>query len=297
VRVNLPSAERAAELVARRPAPALQRRDGVGPAPLLERRPLAPPRRRLSYTAIGAERDRLSVRMPDRTASTSGEGTGGLDREGAVARGIAVHGLLEWSANNGWQEPSLELARHFAEAAGLDLGPGGDAEAVLGPVRSWLDSGFFTERVRSAERSRAELPFLVRVAERELNGSIDLLVERDGGPPLIVDYKTDRLDGSSPTEHLDRYATQQALYPIAVAEALNAPEVEIAYFFLDRPGEPVARILGKEEIEAGRELIEAEIAEIEAAAQEPAEASSLSASSSRRSSFSPSPTASSSPAQ
>ena len=49
-----------------------------------------------------------------------------------------------------------------------------------------------------ATRVRAEVPILLGVGGTVLRGSIDLLVEREGAPPLVVDYKTDRLDGSEP---------------------------------------------------------------------------------------------------
>jgi ATP-dependent exoDNAse (exonuclease V) beta subunit len=116
--------------------------------------------------------------------------------------------------------------------------------------------------VRDAEPSRAEVPLLVEVAGTVLRGSIDLLVEADGSPPLIVDYKTDRVDDREPVELIERYEIQQAIYALAVAEARNAGEVELAYVFLERPGEPVVSSWDPDEIEAGRRRIEGEIARI-----------------------------------
>ena len=135
-------------------------------------------------------------------------------REERSARGAAVHALLEWSQANGWREPSSELARRHALAASLDLdravGPGnqdrsslapdsgpsndrsgGDpaAEGLLGPVRDWLGSAL-REEIAGATRVRAEVPILLRARGTVLRGSIDLLVEREGAPPLVVDYKT-----------------------------------------------------------------------------------------------------------
>ena len=132
----------------------------------------------------------------------------------------------------------------------------------MAPFRAWLDSGFFAERVRGAERSRAEVPLLIEVADTVLRGSIDLLVEEDRHPPLIVDYKTDKVDGRKPAELTARYEIQQAIYALAVAEARGTDEVELAYVFLERPEEPVVARWGAEEIEAGRKRIEAEIARV-----------------------------------
>ena len=109
---------------------------------------------------------------------------------------------------------------------------------------------------------RAEVPILLGVAGTVLRGSIDLLVEREGAAPLVIDYKTDRLGGSNPAEHAARYETQRAIYALAVAESRGAPEVEVAYVFLERPDEPVLFDAGPAEIEAGRERLEAAIARI-----------------------------------
>ena len=119
-------------------------------------------------------------------------------------------------------------------AAGLDAENGIDDE-LLAPVRAWLGSDLLRERVLApGATSRAEVPLLLGVAGATLRGSIDLLVERDGAPPLVVDYKTDRLGGSAPAERAAKYATQRAIYALAVAEARGAAEVEVAYVFLER---------------------------------------------------------------
>jgi ATP-dependent exoDNAse (exonuclease V) beta subunit len=135
-------------------------------------------------------------------------------------------------------------------------------EALLAPFQAWLDSSFFAERIRDAERSRAEVPLLIEVGDTVLRGSIDLLVEQDGGPPLIVDYKTDRVDGAETAELAARYEIQQAIYALAVAEARGVSEVELAYVFLERPEQPVVTRWGPEEIEAGRQRLEVEIARV-----------------------------------
>ena len=147
-------------------------------------------------------------------------------------------------------------------AAGLDP-ERTDAAALLAPVRGWLGSGLCAERIGAARPGcRAEVPLLLGVGGTVLRGSIDLLVEREGEPPLVVDYKTDRLDGADPAERAARYETQRAIYALAVAEALGAAEVEVAYVFLERPEEPVLTMLGPAEMEAGRERLAAAIARI-----------------------------------
>jgi ATP-dependent exoDNAse (exonuclease V) beta subunit len=183
-------------------------------------------------------------------------------REERSARGAAVHALLEWSQANEWREPSVELALRHAVAAGLDPGAS-DAESLLVPVRGWLGSPLLREGIgQNSTRVRAEVPILLGVGGTVLRGSIDLLVEREGAPPLVVDYKTDRLNGSDPQTRAGRYATQRAIYALAAAEALGAEEVEVAYVFLERPDQPVVSRLEMAEMTAGRQHLAATIARI-----------------------------------
>jgi ATP-dependent exoDNAse (exonuclease V) beta subunit len=264
VRVNLASAEQARTLAAVRKELGPARDAGEGPAPLVAARTARASRRPLSYTAISAAGEGPEARPPasDRVLREVDESEH-ESADGGAARGRAVHALLEWSQANRWQVPPAELVRRISASA--EAGdPGLTEEAVLSPFMAWLDSGFFAERVRDADGCRAEVPLLVEVAGTVLRGSIDLLVEDDERPPLIVDYKTDRVDGREPAELAARYEIQQAIYALAVAEARGAEEVELAYVFLERPGEPVLTRWGPDEIKAGRSRLESEIARVRA---------------------------------
>jgi ATP-dependent exoDNAse (exonuclease V) beta subunit len=280
VRVNLASPERGAELTARQTAAATASDLGRGPAPLVERRPPSVPNRPLSYTAIGAYEDcayrfymervldldnRVAAlsRIPQQSGNSAGEAQGG------AARGAAVHSLLEWSRANEWREPDGDLVRRHAVAAGLDAAPAA-LDEVLAPVRAWLGSSLLGERVRDAGAVRAEAPLLLNLAGTVLRGSIDLLVERDGEAPLVVDYKTDRLDGVAPAERARRYEAQRDIYALAVSAARGANQVEVAYVFLERPEEPVLSTLGPAEMEAGRQRLRRTIERIAAGEFPPA---------------------------
>jgi ATP-dependent helicase/nuclease subunit A len=291
VRVNLPSPERAAELTVTRREDADERSLGEGPPPLVERRPPIVASRPLSYTAISAyeecpyrfymervldlgggpgsvtsERGRTSSRIAGETATaTANSGAPASAREERTARGAAVHALLEWSHANGWGEPSAELVQRHAVSAGLLAeAPDADGETLaadlLSSVRGWLDSNL--RRGIEGQTARAEVPILLGVGGNVLRGSIDLLVEREGSPPLVIDYKTDRLDGANPTAQAARYKVQRNIYALAVAESLGVEEVEVAYVFLERPSEPATSILGPADLAAGRAELEATIAQI-----------------------------------
>ena len=320
VHLNEPSPERATELRDLHLDAAADRPLGSGTPPLVERKPPIVPSRPLSYTAISAFEEcgyrfymervlglPAAAQSPTRNTPSIGQLgrgiTGGLvgsgdegpsAREERSARGAAVHALLEWSQANEWREPTAELARRHALAAGLDLarvvGPGDGlrsslvahsetssdrsgadpaAEELLGPVRDWLGSGL-REEIAGGIRVRAEVPILLRARGTVLRGSIDLLVERDGAPPLVVDYKTDRLRGEDPAARAAHYEIQRSIYALAAAESLGADEVEVAYVFLERADTPARTILTRADMDAGQARIDAAVEAISAGEFSPA---------------------------
>jgi ATP-dependent exoDNAse (exonuclease V) beta subunit len=210
--------------------------------------------------------------LPSSADSVKKVGTEGDEgpsaREERSARGAAVHALLEWSQANEWREPNADLARRHALASGLDLDAAG-AEGLLGPVRDWLGSPL-REEIAAATRVRAEVPILLGAGGTVLRGSIDLLVERDGAPPLVVDYKTDRLRGEDPSARASHYEVQRSIYAMAAAESLDASEVEVAYVFLERAATPVRTVLTAADMTAARTHIESAVAAISAGNFSPA---------------------------
>ncbi|HEU5105570.1 MAG TPA: PD-(D/E)XK nuclease family protein, partial [Solirubrobacterales bacterium] len=200
----------------------------------------------------------LNLASTERSAEPEGSATPS-PREERTARGAAVHALLEWSQANDWAEPPLELAERHALANRLGVEA---AAELLEPVRQWLGSPLRERIGAEATRVRAEVPLLLGVGGTVLRGSIDLLIERDGAPPLVLDYKTDRLQEGAPAERAAHYETQRTIYALAVAEALGAAEVEVAYVFLERPEEPALTRLDAEAMAAAKERLEATIGRI-----------------------------------
>jgi hypothetical protein len=73
-----------------------------------------------------------------------------------------------------------------------------------------------------------------------VSGFLDAVAVEEDGATLIVDYKSDRLEGRNPADVVDaEYATQRTVYALAALRD-GAPRVEVAYCFLERPAEPVA---------------------------------------------------------
>jgi hypothetical protein len=73
-----------------------------------------------------------------------------------------------------------------------------------------------------------------------INGVVDVHAD-EGERVLVVDYKTDALDGRDPEAVCDeKYGGQRLVYALAGLRG-GAPEVEVAYCFLERPDLVVSR--------------------------------------------------------
>ena len=123
-------------------------------------------------------------------------------------------------------------------------------------------------RAARADRGRAprcatELPFAFTLTPpgaggRSLlvNGVVDVhALEEDGA--LVVDWKSDALDGREPAEVVaEAYATQRIVYALAALRA-GAERVEVAHCFLERPDEPArGRVRAADAGRLERELLE-----------------------------------------
>jgi hypothetical protein len=84
-----------------------------------------------------------------------------------------------------------------------------------------------------------------------IRGSIDLLARDADRPPLVVDYKTDRVDRDL-NRLIDRYSVQRDIYALA---ASGGGPVRTAYVFLERPLEPVEMEYAPADLERAREHV------------------------------------------
>jgi hypothetical protein len=119
------------------------------------------------------------------------------------------------------------------------------AETIAG-VRG-LVAGFAASptraRLAAAHSVRTEVPFAFNLAAGErsllMTGYLDVLA-REQDQTLVLDYKSDVLEDRDPATLVDeRYAGQRTVYALAALRA-GAERVEVAYSFLERPGEVVS---------------------------------------------------------
>ena len=267
VSVNAPSAEQAAALVASSQPAARTPLPGSGSPPLLAVGAPPAPLRPLSYTAL-REHGRCGFRFyAERVLGMKPppeKGAGAATRRGErFGFGSTVHSLLEFSARRRWIDPPPELVRRRLEAEGLEPTPE-LVEAATEQVRGWIDSELCAELGASGTVVRPELPLLLELGGAVIRGSIDLLAESASGPPTVIDYKTDRLAGTSAAERAGGYEIQRLLYGLAATEATGSATVRVGYVFLERPAEPVLTELAETDLRLARTALEQRVAEIAA---------------------------------
>jgi len=207
-----------------------------------------PPVSALSYSALSRYSQcgyrfylERVLRLPEQDAPPApGAGVpAGID---PLVRGSIVHELLEHLDLTSPSSPDPQAiaeaaARHNTTLSAADLA---DIGALLhGAIASELMGRVAAARERHVEESFAlALGDPAHTNAPLFTGFLDLrAIEADGGA-LIVDYKTDRLDGADPERVVEEgYGVQRRLYALAALRA-GAPHVEVAHLFLERPGAP-----------------------------------------------------------
>jgi hypothetical protein len=126
-------------------------------------------------------------------------------------------------------------------ALGLELGP--EQVDDLCAMVAGFGASALCARLAAAGRVRREAGFLFALGGELVHGFVDVLAEEEPGRrALVVDYKSDRLDGASPHELVEHdYSTQRIVYALAALEA-GYDAVEVAYCFLERPDDVVSAV-------------------------------------------------------
>ena len=216
--------------------------------------------RRLSYSAL-ALFERCSYRyFAERVLGlppVPGVRLGDDIREGlaGTAIGDAVHRLLEAIPLDAPTPPmrtELEAAVHewYPTATPAEV----DRVAVL--VDAYCASAL-ARRVAELSGARPERPFAFEHDGVLLHGRLDVLW-RDGPRALVVDYKSNVLDGSDPASVVETdYRVQRLVYALACLRD-GAEDVEVVYQFLERPNDVVSTTFSSTDVaELESELSEA----------------------------------------
>jgi ATP-dependent exoDNAse (exonuclease V) beta subunit len=287
VQIQRPSAERAERLRERFEAHTEPLAVPAGPSePLLADAPAPQGAGHLSYSALASyagcgyrfyvERI-LGLGSPAEVAASDGEPEAEEDleadelldpalgpRERSLAIGSGVHAILEAAARRSWAPVTDEEVERVLAREGL-AGDDAARQRVAKLVEGWLSSELAESLRGGGARVRPEVPFLLDLGRTIVRGKIDLLADTDDGP-LVVDYKTDALDGADPAELASRYEIQRDIYALAVQRGAgngSAP-IRAAYCFLEDPERTVTESYDESRLRQARERVEGLIARIRA---------------------------------
>ena len=198
--------------------------------------------RRLSYSAL-ALFERCSYRyFAERVLGLSPRARDGAEGEGerhlaATEVGDAVHRLLELVPLDHPVSPSREdlettVREWYPVATDSEL------ERISGLVDAYCASEL-AQRVARLPGARPERPFAFEHDGVLLHGRLDVLW-RDGEKALVVDYKSNALEGADPASVVEaEYRLQRLVYALACLHD-GATEAEVVYHFLERPDDVVA---------------------------------------------------------
>ena len=199
--------------------------------------------RRLSYSAI-ALFERCSYRyyaervlgLPWRqSAVPSGDAPGGL---AATEIGDAVHRLLELVPLDEPVPPARDELDRRVRSWYADVSPEElDRVAVL--VEAYCGSAL-AKRVAELRGAQPERPFAFEHDGVVIRGRLDVLWQ-EGDRALVVDYKSNALDGRTPDEIIESEYTLQRLVYALVCLRAGATDVEVAYQFLEQPHDVVSK--------------------------------------------------------
>nr|MDP9492193.1 PD-(D/E)XK nuclease family protein [Actinomycetota bacterium] len=230
------------------PAPQLPPLAEIAPPPLHAVRAL-------SYTALSLF-ERCSYRyyaervVGLRSSDESGRvpGSTGL---AATEIGDAAHRLLELVDLAAPAPPDLELVRSWYPGVTDE-----ELERIGSFVSAYCDSEL-AQRIAALPGAQVERPFAFEHDGVLLHGRLDVL-HRDGDRALVLDYKTNQLEETSPEEVIEAdYTLQRLVYALACFRA-GADEVEVVYQFLERPDAVVSTTFDRSQLpELEAELSEA----------------------------------------
>jgi ATP-dependent helicase/nuclease subunit A len=226
--------------------------------------PLVHDVRRLSYSAL-ALFERCSYRyfaervlgLPPRPPRSNGERVG----LAATELGDTVHRLLELVPLD---DPVAPL-REELDATVREWYPSvldEELDTVARLVDGYCGSAL-AKRVAELRGARPERPFTFEHDGVVLRGRLDVLW-REGDRALVVDYKSNALEGRAPAEIIDaEYVLQRLVYALVCLRA-GASDVEVAYQFLEAPDDVASTTFTRADIETLEAQLSAAIARIRA---------------------------------
>jgi ATP-dependent helicase/nuclease subunit A len=199
--------------------------------------------RRLSYSAI-ALFERCSYRYyAERVLGLSWRkqpvpGAGEFGGLAATEIGDAAHRLLELVPLDEPAAPARAELDRLVRSWYADVFPE-ELDRIAGLVEAYCDSAL-AQRVAELRGAEAERPFAFEHDGVVIRGRLDVLW-REGDRALVVDYKSNALEGRTPDDIIESEYTLQRLVYALVCLRAGATDVEVAYQFLEQPYDVVSK--------------------------------------------------------
>ena len=205
----------------------------------------------------------LLRRARARASAARARGAGASNGAGLAATeiGDAVHRLLELVPLDAPAAPPRATLAETVRAWYPDVTED-ELERVAGLVDAYCASPL-AARLASLRGARPERPFTFEHDGVLIRGRLDVLWQ-EGERALIVDYKSNALEGREPAEIVEaEYGLQRLVYALVCLRA-GSTEVEIAYQFLERPDDVVSTSFTRADIPELEAELSAAIARIRA---------------------------------
>ncbi len=163
----------------------------------------------------------------------------------ASERGVLGHALLERFDFARPQRPDSETVAKAARLVGVPTPP----DEELTDLLMVFAASPLAQRLARASWVRREQRFGFLLENGPMvTGILDAVAGEPGERMLVVDYKTDRLEGLEVEQLVtSAYATQRLVYALAALRA-GAVEVEVAHAFLERPDQPATAVFSRAEM-------------------------------------------------
>ena len=176
-----------------------------------------------------------------------------------IVFGTLVHAALEaWTDRadfEGTLTDAVDAAlRRVAEPVGPEARDHFEAE-LRRIARDPVVAEILSAKGSPGRRVLREVPFLLPLDEDLLSGTVDVILEREDGSLVIVDYKTDQLATDDPAAAAARHHRQAALYAWAVARLTRREVVEVRLLFLATDPVTVRAFPGGEELSAAARAV------------------------------------------
>jgi ATP-dependent helicase/nuclease subunit A len=172
-----------------------------------------------SFSRLAAEdEDRLSLEGAELEPDLRLPGAG-------VAFGSAFHQVMEQVDFMPTEDRLRELVSRAAEQWYI-----ADRAELERLVKRTLEHPLLL-RAREAEGAWREVPFVLNLQGKLVEGMIDLVFQ-EGDGLVIVDYKTDRGDDEAVSRRWPRYELQGRIYALALTEASGLPVQEVSFLFV-----------------------------------------------------------------